>query len=163
MKKKIKVKYQCQHLTCRMPQCHEGEITLDKDRFDMFCDVNPEPGCFTSPSAVCKIGHTQTFKILSTEDIKETAETIDSKETIEEGKVKKGGVNREPPSSPRPEPPKPMSTHNEQESVVEKILNEVEGLKKEVIKIKQEFDKLEKKVEKLERIKKGTKVSRRES
>ena len=59
-----KIKYRCQHLTCRMP-CYEGELKLDEEKYNLFKSNCTEVGCLNSPSTACKIGFNQVFKILS--------------------------------------------------------------------------------------------------
>lgn len=72
--KKVQIDYLCQHLSCRMA-CKEGTVIISNEDFINLREGSTEAGCMRSPSKVCKIGHTQDFKILSKEDYKEKSES----------------------------------------------------------------------------------------
>jgi len=46
-------------------QCKEGAVIVSLDDFTNLRQGSTEAGCMRSPSKVCKLGHTQDFKILS--------------------------------------------------------------------------------------------------
>lgn len=62
--KKIRVDYQCTHISCRNPKCYKGTLVLDKEKFDLLNQAEGGGKTFRSPSSYCTIGATQIFKII---------------------------------------------------------------------------------------------------
>lgn len=64
---KTKVKYRCQHISCRNPKCYEGELELDQDAFELLFEAERDPQQFRSPSGYCNLSNIQVFEILAQE------------------------------------------------------------------------------------------------
>jgi len=140
---KIEVEYQCQHLTCKMPVCQAGTLILEQAKFDMLLHNCTEPGCFTSPSNACKIGHNQIFKIMERKPVDENAVAVPEKQEV--SAIKKQEIV--------------------QQSEVGKVIlkDELSQIMAEnFYELKMKVELLEKRIMKIENAKKGSKVSRKE-
>lgn len=165
----VEIKYQCQHLTCRIPRCHDGTLLLDKEKFDMYVQNCTEPGCFISPSNACKIGHTQVFKINEKKEIDNNVvqmtqrheATIEEKKAITEKALEndRGPLPIVVPTAVAIDDRNLEEKYNVMVEAYNKITETCNELMNEQ---KQRVVALEKRVEKLEGWRKGSKVSRKE-
>jgi len=66
-------------------QCKEGTFEIEEASYENLRQYANEAGCIRSPSSVCKIGHTQDFKVLSKVEVTEESESeAESKEESKE-------------------------------------------------------------------------------
>lgn len=63
----VKVKYRCQHISCRNPKCYEKQLSLDQEVYDLLFDTEQNPRFMRSPTGYCTLGNPQVFEILSQE------------------------------------------------------------------------------------------------
>lgn len=68
----VKIKYRCQHISCRNPKCYEAELDLEQDAFGLLFEAERDPRFIRSPSGYCALGNIQVFEILSQEFEDET-------------------------------------------------------------------------------------------
>lgn len=72
MSKMVEVKYRCLHPSCCV-NCREGVIGIDEGLFKELSSHCKEEGLFRSPHGICRLGFSQTFKVLKLEDLNEAA------------------------------------------------------------------------------------------
>lgn len=72
MSKMVEVKYRCMHPSC-VVNCREGVIGIDESLLNDLSVNGDEEGLFKSPPGICRLGFSQTYKILSKADIDEAA------------------------------------------------------------------------------------------
>jgi len=68
MSKMVEVKYRCMHPSC-VVNCREGLIGIEEGLLNELSSNGKEEGLFRSPHGICRLGFSQTFKILSKAEI----------------------------------------------------------------------------------------------
>ncbi|MBI5599553.1 MAG: hemerythrin domain-containing protein [Deltaproteobacteria bacterium] len=70
-KKLLSIKYQCQQPHCQV-FCQKGAILLEESEFErLSARAGAGEGTFKSPSGVCRMGFSQTFKVVNIEEARE--------------------------------------------------------------------------------------------
>jgi len=64
----LKIKYRCQHPSCQIKVCREGEITIEESKFLELLSAYDEADIFKSPKGICRLGFSQPFKIIEEEE-----------------------------------------------------------------------------------------------
>lgn len=72
MSKMIEVKYRCMHPSC-VVNCREGVIGIEEGFLNELSSNGKEEGLFRSPQGICRLGFSQTFKVLSKAEIDSAA------------------------------------------------------------------------------------------
>ena len=73
----LKIKYRCQHPSCQIKICREGEITIEESKFQELLSAYEEDDIFKSPKGICRLGFSQPFKIIQEEE-EEAEEGVES-------------------------------------------------------------------------------------
>lgn len=72
MSKMVEVKYRCMHPSC-VVNCREGIIGIEEGLLNELSSNGREEGLFRSPHGICRLGFSQTFKVLSKAEIDDEA------------------------------------------------------------------------------------------
>lgn len=72
-KKMLNIDYECQHPSCWV-FCKKGTLTLEEPEFKALSSASEAGGdTFKSPPGVCRLGFSQTFRVVSVEEAREGA------------------------------------------------------------------------------------------
>lgn len=67
--KLLKIRYRCQHPSCQIKVCREGEITIEESKFlELSAAYEDDDSLFKSPRGICRLGFPQPFKVITEED-----------------------------------------------------------------------------------------------
>lgn len=72
MAKMVEVKYRCMHPSC-VVNCREGIIGIEEGLLNELSSNGKGEGLFRSPHGICRLGFSQTFKVLSKSEIDSAA------------------------------------------------------------------------------------------